>query len=74
VKEKEKRELFEGGGFLFIIGLVALWQGYIDGALLLCGLGIITMVSIYQEKARAMTDVFMKGFLKLLKLLFPKLF
>jgi len=65
---------FIEGGILFIVGLLALYQGYIDGALLLCGLGIVIMASADTEKALALIDLFTGGFAKLLKTIFPSLF
>ena len=74
MKQIEKQRIFEGGGFAFIIGLIALQQGSFDGALLFCGIGIVSMTSVYPDKAKQLLDVFLKGFTNLLKIVFPSLF
>lgn len=42
---KKERENFIAGGSLFVIGLIALYQGHFDATLFLMGLGVVFMAA-----------------------------
>ena len=67
---KKSDEGFTGGGFLFIIGLVALTQGHVDATILLCGMGIVMMAASDSERMKQLWDLFFNGFVKILRLVF----
>ena len=55
---------------MFVIGLIALLQGYLDGAIFLCGIGIAMMASSDAKKMSQLWDLFFGGFSKLLRTVF----
>ena len=65
-----KNDGFEAGAIMFVIGLIALLQGYLDGAILLCGIGIAAMASSDAKRMSQLWDLFFGGFSKLLRTVF----
>jgi len=62
MNEKEK-QMFLAGGFLFVIGFLALYQTSFDAALLLMGLGTVLMaVALGRSACKKVFDFFLSIF------------
>lgn len=67
---KKKEREFGTGVTLFVVGLISLYQGHLDGCLLFCGIGVGVMADGDPERMSQVWQLLFGGFTKLLQTVF----